>query len=238
MGSLIATLRDDFANNTIDPAWETLIQGSATVTESGGQARCALPNATAGTHLGYYRSVGTYDLTGDGAYININTMVATGVAATAAFDLVLNNTNYYRWRQLSGTLTARKVVAGVDTQLYTVAWNATTYKYLRIRESAGTVYFDSSNNGTSWTNRATTTVSGDFAVTDLLIEFGAQCGNIASPGTLILDDYNLLSLSSNWRWVQGRREYNFRVGGITLAAPSGVAYIATAATVDSSGNLE
>ena len=238
MGVPIATLRDDFADNSQAAAWsESYVTGSATKAESGGQAVFTLPNLTGGTHEAAYKSAATYDLTGDGAYINIGTMVATGVAATAFFDLVKDSSNYYRWRQVSNAITARKVVAGVETQLFTATWNATTYKYLRIRESGGTVYFDSSSNGTSWTNRATSTLSGDFAITDLAIAFGASCGNVASPGSFRLDDYNLLSLATNWRWVQGRREYAHRIGSITIAASGGVGYVAVAQSVDASGNL-
>lgn len=234
----IATLRDDFADNSQAAAWsESYVTGSATKAESGGQAVFTLPNLTGGTHEAAYKSAATYDLTGDGAYINIGTMVATGVAATAFFDLVKDASNYYRWRQVSNAITARKVVAGVETQLYTATWSATTYKYLRIRESGGTVYFDSSSNGTSWTNRATSTLSGDFAITDLAVAFGASCANIASPGSFRLDDFNLLSLTTNWRWVQGRREYAHRIGSITIAASGGVGYVAVAQSVDASGNL-
>ncbi len=232
-----ATLRDDFANNTIDRPWTSAVSGSATAAESGGQAVLTLPSATAGSHSAYYRSRTTYDLTGDAFSFTIGTMVATGVAATAQLDLFQDTSNIYRWRQLSGTLTARTVVAGVDTQLYSVAWNATTFKYLRIRESGGTVYFDSSSNGTSWTNRASVLVSAAFPVTGLTIQFGAECGNIASPGSLRLDDVNLLSLSTTWRWVEISRTYQHRIGSVSIAATSGVGYLAIAASLDASGNL-
>lgn len=232
-----ATLRDDFANNTIDRPWVASTTGSGSVAETGGQAVCTLPSSTAGSHTAYYRSRTTYDLTGDAFSFTIGTMVATGVAATAQLDLAQDTSNIYRWRQLSGTLTARTIVAGVDTQLYSVAWNATTFKYLRIREASGTVYFDSSSNGSSWTNRASVLVSAAFPVAGLTIAFGAECGNIASPGALKLDDVNLLSLSTTWRWVEASRTYQHRIGSISLAATSGVGYLAIAASLDSSGNL-
>jgi hypothetical protein len=231
------TLSDNFADGSIARAWQTLTTGSGAASEASGRATLALPSSTAGTHTAYYRSLHTYDLTADAAAININGMVSTSVAATFTFDVFADANNVYRWQQVSGTLTARKVVAGTDTQLYTVAWNATTFKYLRIRESGGTVFFDSSSNGTSWTNRATQTVAGAFAVTALYTQFGASCGNVASPGTLTIEDFNATSLSSTWRWVQGARAYISRMGSVSLAATGGVGYLAIASTVDASGNL-
>lgn len=239
MGSPIATLRDDFADNLIARAWTSVTSGSGSVSEASGRASMALPSATAGSHVAYYRSSSAYDLTGDGCWINIVTMVSTGVAALVTFDAYIDGANLYRWWQQSGTLRAQRVVAGVTTDLFSVAWNATTYKYLRIRESGGTVYFDSSANGSSWTNRATQLVSGAVPVTDLTIQFGAQCGNLTSPGSLVIEEFNTISLATTWRWVEGRREYQHRIGSVSLAASAGsaVGYLAIAASKDASGNL-
>lgn len=230
-------LSDNFSDNSIARAWTALVLGSGAVSEASGRATCTLPGSTAGTHQAYYRSAHTYDLTGDAAAININGMVNTGVAATMTFDVYADPSNIYRWRQLSGTLTARAIVGGVDTQLYSVTWNATTHKWLRIRESGGTVYFDTSTNGSSWTNRATQTVAGAFGVTALTVQFGAQGGNLASPGSLTVEDFNPLSLSTTWRWIEGSRPYQHRIGSASIAATGGVGYLAIAASIDASGNL-
>lgn len=242
MGAPIATLRDDFEDNLIAAAWTSIVAGSATVTEASGRATLTLPSSTAGSHTAYYRSASTYDLTGDGCYININTMVATGVAATMTFDLLIvgSGNNVLRWQQLSNTITARKVVAGVDTQLYTATWSGTTYKYLRIRESSGTIYFDSSSTGTSWTNRATI-VGLPFAITDLSVQFGASCGNVASPGSLKLDDLNVVlpALTTNWRWTQIVWPFTERFKVVTLAldtAGTAQAYVAFADSIDANGD--
>lgn len=225
----IAYLRDNFTPvATAAPTWEAVVTGSATLVQTGGQMVATLPNATAGSHLAYLQSQGTYDLTGDGTYINIAQMVATGVVASASFDLVLDSSNLIQWRQLSNAITARKTVAGVDTQLFTATWSATTYKYLRIRESGGAIFFDSSTNGTSWTNRASI-VGLPFAVTSLFVQFGASCGNVASPGALKVEDINLIlpALSTTWHYTQVEWALSNRFKTITIAASSGQGYIAT-----------
>lgn len=251
MAASISTLKDDFEDNAVAAAWTAVATGSATVAETGGQARFTLPSSTAGTHEAYYRSTSPYDLASDSFFITIGTMVATGVAATAFFDLrpvsgAGSAQNILRWRQVSNAITARHVVAGVDTQLYTATWNSTTYKYLRIRADATTVYWDSSSNGTSWTNRASVLISALFPVSSLFVLFGATCGNIASPGSFRLDDVNVIlpALTTTWRWTQMVWPLDERTRTITVAIDAvGTVqgYIITADGVDAtytpSGNV-
>jgi hypothetical protein len=238
MSFAIALLRDDFENNTIDPLWATVIAGSAIATEAAGRATLTLPASTAGTHSAYYRTAAAYDLTGDACVFNVQTMVATGVAATVTLDLFGDANNVLRWRQLSNTITARVVVAGVDTQQYTATWSSTTYKYLRIRESGGTIFWDSSTNGTSWTNRAS--IAAPWAVTNLTVQFGASCGNVASPGTLKLEDLNLIlpAPSATWRDTTADWSISNRLRSVTLASDGGKqGVIVTADTMDASRAL-
>lgn len=243
MSSVISVLRDDFVNGIIDPVWAgSNVSGSATKAETGGQAVLTLPSSTAGSHVAAYQTIATYDLTSDQFVWNIQTMVATGVAATAYFQLLVDaaGTNQLYWRQVSNAITARTVVAGVDTQLFTATWSASTYKYLRIRESAGTIFWDSSTNGTTWTARAA--LANPFAVTSLYVQFAVTGGNIASPGSLKLDDVNLIlpALSTTWHWTQDEWPLLNRFRPITLAIDTlntVQGYIAVASSIDSSGNL-
>jgi hypothetical protein len=240
----ISYLRDDFEDNAIAAAWTKTQTGSATGAETSGQAKFTLPSSTAGSHQALYTSNANYDLTGDAANVSVGTMVATGVAATAyILQLFVDALNGYQWIQLSGTLKAQKVVAGVTTDLFTVAWSSSTHKYLRIRESGGTVFFDTSTSasaGASWTNRASVTVSGNVAVTALFVQFGASCGNIASPGSLQLDMFNLVlpAPTRTWRWTDADWQISNRLRPITLASTGNKqGVIVTAAGKDSSGNL-
>jgi len=240
MGYAPSSLSDNFTDNSISTsAWVAIASGSATVAETGAQARFTLPSSVAGTHVARYTSRAAYDLTSDSFYINIETMVATGVAATAFFQCYLNGINTLQWIQVSGTLYARKIVAGTTTDKYSAAWSGTTYKYLRIRADTTTVYWDSSTNGTSWTNRASEAIATLFAVSDLFIDFGATCGNIASPGSFRLDDVNLIlpALTTTWRWTQARRALVNRHKRTTIAidtANTAQGYLISADGVDAS----
>lgn len=238
MSYSIDLLRDDFTDGVISPAWKVYpyLSGSAVRSETIGHARITLPSSTVGTHEDAYYSAASYDITSSGAFINVDTMVATGVAAYAFWGFYLGDFNYQlRWFQQSGTLKASSVVNAVTTDHYSVAWNATTYKYLRIRESAGTIYFDSSSNGTTWTNRGT--VLNPFAVTALAVIIAAGCGNVASPGTFRVEDFNpiLPAPSSTWRETTADWSITNRLRPVTLASDGGkLGVLVTADTMDSS----
>ncbi len=236
----IALFRDDFTDGVIAPPWSGgYHSGSATIAETGGQFVATLPSSTAGTHTAGYQTPLAWDLTGDGCYINIGTMVSTAVAAAATFQVILDANNFVQWYQQSNTINVQKVVAGVATGLYSAAWSSTTYKYLRIRESGGTIFFDSSTNGTSWTNRASI-VGLPFAISSIAINIGASCGNVASPGSFRVDDFNLVlpAPSSTWRWDDADWSITNRLKPMTLAGMTNAqCVIVTATTRDSAGVL-
>jgi hypothetical protein len=237
MGVPIALLQDNFTPATSSPAWAgSRLTGSATLAQTGGQAVINLPSSVAGAHAAYWLTSGVYDLTGDAFYWNIGTMVSTAVAASAFFQLATRDfSNQLFWRQLSNAITVRTVIAGVETQRFTATWSASTYKYLRIRESGGTVFWDSSTNGTSWTNRFS--MANPFAVTDLAVQFAASCGNVASPGSLKLDDVNLIlpTPSATWRETTADWQIENRFRPITLASDGGKqGVLVTADSMDSS----
>ena len=237
----ILQLCDDFTDNTIGPLWTKATTGTATGAETGGQAVFTLPSSGgAGPHEASYLSNATYNLTGGNCTIVIGTMVATGVAATAYFRLILDASNYYEWTQTSNTLKARKIVAGVASDIYSVTWSSSTYKYLRVRESGGTVYFDSSSNGSSWTSRGNTTIAAAFAVTELAVTVGATCGNVSSPGSFKLDSVNtpLPAPSSTWRYTTADWQIVNRLRSVTLASSGNAqGVIVVADSMDGAGTL-
>lgn len=68
-----------------------------------------------------------------------------------------------------------------------VTYNATTHRWLRIRESGGTVYWDTSPNGNTWTNRRSKAISWPLDSCWLYIDGSVST---ASPVTAIVDNYN------------------------------------------------
>lgn len=242
MGAGLSTLRDNFTDNDLSSsAWIAAVMGSASADETSAQARFGLPSSVAGTHIGRFTSKHRYTLIANSAYVQIATMVSTSVVATAWYQLYLTGTNTIQWIQWSGTLYARYILAGVVTVAYSITWNATTHKYLRIRESAGFVEWHSSTDGITWTLRAQVAISLLFPLTDLYVDYGATCGNVATPGNFIIDAFNMIlpAPSSTWYHTRALWPNTNRHSRITLARqPGGSAqgYLVSADDMDVAGN--
>jgi hypothetical protein len=74
------------------------------------------------------------------------------------------------------------------TTLFSEAWNATNHRWWRMREASGTVYWETSVNGTSWTTKHSASRSG---LTECQIRIDAGFwGTEPTPGTAIYDNYN------------------------------------------------
>lgn len=109
-----------------------------------------------------------------------------GTEALLAYDQGGGNSEVLTWN--NGNLNFRETVANVQDNT-SLTYSATDHKYLRIRESGGTIYWDTSD-GVTWTNRRN-------KVAGISITSGTaflQTGYVAtepSPGTTIWDNFNL-----------------------------------------------
>lgn len=145
----IATLIDEFA--TLDTLkWTKTEANAGDVTVSGGQllikARTSYPKI---------ESVGTYDLDESAIYVKLDDPGAnTGVAGREVYFFVhdaANANGYGMFVTSDGSLNVQRTIASATTYPYSVAYNATTMRYLRIREASSTVYFERSADLSSWT---------------------------------------------------------------------------------------
>ena len=116
-----------------------------------------------------FTSQTTYNLTGSQFSAELRTVGAPPAQAFNIFHAIKDATNELKITVTSdGFLVANKVIAGTSTQLFGGTYNAAIHRFFRIRESAGTCYFDYSQNGTSgkgWVNFAS--VANPFAITSM-----------------------------------------------------------------------
>jgi hypothetical protein len=181
----IENLKDNFDDNSLDTQkwveWNTgdLGESSGTMT---------LLSTTAAAYKGG-DSTGIFDLTG--SYILAEFQhVLTGLTDAGTFMLLtLDASNTMAFYVYNGDLVAEKQIATAYTTIATTTYNSTTHKWLRIREASGTVYFDYSADGISWTNF--TSAANPFAVTGLFvtIQIGTDSAN-AGTDTAVIDNFN------------------------------------------------
>lgn len=140
-----------------------------------------------------FTSITDYSLTGSYAFIEVPQVPATGNGTIQAWPLRLNfdGNNQLHWYYSGGQLLAEYSIGGVFTTLATLTYNATTHRWLRVREVGGTVYWDTSPDGITWTQRASTTAI-TWSLNDLLVYVGVgYYGTEPAPGMLQVDNFNV-----------------------------------------------
>lgn len=183
----IATLTDDFATS-LDKVTKWPASNAATVWDASGRAKIpctnAYPNlATSGA--------GTYDLTGSSVYAKITPPVV-GAGSRETFLQVLRgggNTDRVTIYASGTSISARAVVNNVTVgQAPDVTYNATAHAWWRIRESGGSIYFDGSPDGTTWTNLWSTAIP--FPITQVWLNFVSGYWGTESAADTFVDNVN------------------------------------------------
>ena len=119
-----------------------------------------------------------YNLTGSS--ITTELVQTVNGANSVDFFVSLNSTwiadGFLGFSFISGTLLCRWVHSGTTSDV-TLTYDAYQHRWLRIRESGGTIFWDTSPDGATWTNRRST--AAPFAVTSVTAQL---LGSVAANG--------------------------------------------------------
>lgn len=151
----LSTLIDNFNDNTIGPNWGDSYGG---VTETGGRARVPL---VAGTYAGY-QTGRAWTLAGATVYLKTPTLPAVSTGTEVGMHFMVTSTTDgtaigFRINRVTNMLRMQNNVAYFDASAVEIAYNAATHLWLRLREDGVSVYWDTSPDGSTWTNRRTLT---------------------------------------------------------------------------------
>lgn len=196
--NLIETLQDDFNDNIEDTGkWGGSYDSSATRAETGGELVITLASHINSNYSAYYSS-NPYDLTDSYAFVQVNTMCDVSTNAQAFLSLqTTGNHNNVRFIQENGTLYAQHIIADVTTTVGSASYNSTTHKWWRIRESGGTVYWEYSSDGVSWSELISETTP--IAIYALYAQIGGGTYQLeVNPGTVHFDNFNTLGSQGNF----------------------------------------
>lgn len=149
----LSSLVDNFNDNTIGPEWGDSYGG---VTETGGRARIPLAAATyAGYQTGrawtlagatVYLKIPTLPAISTGTDVGVHFMVTSAVAGTALG---------FKINVVTGMLRMQANVDYYDPTAVEITYSATDHLWLRLREDGTNIYWDTSPDGATWTNRRT-----------------------------------------------------------------------------------
>jgi hypothetical protein len=179
----IATLIDNFAVNDLATLFPDTV---GTVTWSPG-------NVAIKSDTSYDSALVTnkpYDLISSSIYINITPYVAT--SSDIQFGLfsgqfTTSTNSLFVGFGGASNFHVFKTVAGVQTNLFTTSYNATSMAWWQIREAGGTVFFDTSPDGIVWTNQFNTPVSTfSFSLTQVGVSIlGGDSGSDPAGTTTV-----------------------------------------------------
>ena len=188
------TLVDAFNQTTLNSSlWTQTTGGSATMSYASGGAQVNYPASSTSSTVGRIASKIVYDLTGSYALLQVLTEPSSSTAADANFYVCQDNNVEYPNNALffqieAGVLYANKIVAGTQTHVWSATWTS-SYAWLRIRESGGTSYWETSSDGINWTTQHSET--NPITVTSLYVEIQGNCYEAeTSPGTYKWNNLN------------------------------------------------
>ena len=189
--ALIETLVDPFNQATLNTGlWSQFTAGSATFTYGATGAQVNFPATSSSSTDGDITSVSSYDLTGSYVYMQVlNTLSGTNNDCNLTL-LSPNTSNAYQWQLEAGTLYAQRIKTGTQTNAFSIAYNATTMKWLRIANLSGTnITWDTSPDGVTWTNRLTFT--NNLTITAVKVNIAAVSFGIdSSAGNFKWNNFN------------------------------------------------
>jgi len=193
----LLTLTDNFNDNSIDSGLWGVGENNGTVTETGQQLQLAVTPNTSGA-LALVYSQNDYSLTGSSVSVNLiqgaapgtDTVVALGEPDTPGNRLIFTFDG-------AGTIAASYDIGYTSQASDTASVTVGVDFYVRIREVAGTVYWDySENGGSSWTNvlsYATSSITFSIALLTLSLEvYEWSATGATTESTTIFDNINTL----------------------------------------------
>jgi hypothetical protein len=148
----LSTLVDNFNDGTIGPNWGNSYGGT---TETGGRARVPCTTGFAGCQTAY-----SWTLAGATLYVQVPTVPAASTATEAYCGVMVQSLTEgtrvgFIINVVSGLIRFKNEVGYFDPDSVDIAYSATDHKWLRLREDGTNLYWDTSPDGTTWTNRRT-----------------------------------------------------------------------------------
>lgn len=173
-GVAIGTLTDDFSDGSVDLVkWPDSYEPGG-YTETGGRARVAC-----NTDYNAYASAEGYRLRESSVHVRVWPPAAGG-ASTEAWTQVLIQTQtlgtdaIFEVSALSGNLIMASRVGYSDAGQVAIPYDSSAHAWLRIRETDGQLFWDTSPDGTTWTNRRTATSPSWVGDTTLQVQLIAH----------------------------------------------------------------
>jgi hypothetical protein len=148
----LSSLVDNFNDGVIGPDWGNSYGG---VTESGGKAHVPCTTGFAGLQTAY-----AWTFAGASFFVKVGTVPAASTATEAYCGVLVNGDASgtrigFTIKAVGNLLRMQSDVGYFDAAAVEIAYDPVAHAFLRLREDGVNVYWDTSPDGTTWTNRRT-----------------------------------------------------------------------------------
>jgi hypothetical protein len=183
---------DNFDDGVTAPQWLEAFPGSGPThyAETGGQLVITTGSGEASADYAGYQTFYTYDLRNDSVYVEVLSVPPASTHSDAYIRAYLDANDFLAIQDEAGYVHFDVGVTGSPiSDLGAVAWDPVATRWWRIRETSGTVYFETSPDATTWTVHAQTPDPFDLSAVHLNIAAGTYRSE-AVTGQAIFDNYN------------------------------------------------
>lgn len=216
-----STFVDNFNDNSLDTAkWVPFGNPpplSERVREVNGRIELSPRSGAAGQYSGIESST-TYDLTDSSAHVELVQSLRAANDAPTIFVVSINSSNSVYFSVMGGFLRCFQNVSGTRTQLLKVSYDPAAHRWLRLRESAGTTFWETSPDGLTWA----VVFSKPNPISLTAVEVDLQVGldaSVPAPGMAVFDNFNVIETSRSRRVEQRRLSArDLRIQAAELAA--------------------
>jgi hypothetical protein len=186
--------------------WET--PTSTYIREVNGRLEIRPPGNQTGSSYHQYVSGNTWDLTDSEIRVElVRPLVRSGNAHTylKVVDDALNASNQLSFTVIRAKLQAAVTLNNVSTLVADRPYDPALHRWLRLREQAGTVYWEVSADGADWTVLGSRSPN-PFDLTSIKVVVGAGTNAaLPAPGTAIFDNVGARNTSMARRVEERRR---------------------------------
>ncbi|HEU4558451.1 MAG TPA: hypothetical protein VFS20_11400, partial [Longimicrobium sp.] len=215
------TLVDNFGDNSLDPAkWYGAYGSPGPLAERIREVngRIEIRPAPGVSAFNGLESAGYHDLTASEAKVEVVRALNAVPNALTFLRVRKDTNNLVELGIIDGVVECCTVIAGQYTYFGERAYEPEKHRWLRIRESDGTTYWEISGDGCEWA--VVGSRANPFAMT--VIDFELGCGvnaSVSAPGMVIFDNFNAPAATLSRRVEQRRQSArDVRVEAAELAA--------------------
>lgn len=182
---------DDFTDPAVSPDWFVGSDPGIVIAETGGELVITLASSVSVSTYGEYSFMTNQDLRDRCATVTVAGTPTPGPTAEMTFNISDGGAGQYiAFSILNNQIGAYFTPSGSPIKLAQIAFDPVAHKILRLRESAGTLFWEMSPDAVHFTTLFSEPTPFDFSSGNVTMAAGTF-GSVAAPGAARFDNFDI-----------------------------------------------